>query len=372
MTFLRNKRNKFILLGLITIVPIIVIGSVTIFSEKPPIEKLNACQKAIAEARKEEAIIYSPNELRQAERLWQEAMKIWEKNNEKSKILRKFDGISKLADRSIGLAEQSKKTAITKKRELHSELKKELKNLREIADYIEKATSKLPLNHGIRNKLTPAKLKLEECESAYNRNDLLSAKKSLDNAKNNIEKLKKQTTEILDSYFNSYPLWVKTDEEMRQLSKNGNSISVIIDKFSKKCIVYKSGKKHKEFDVELGMNWLGGKKHRGDKATPEGKYSIVSKKTGSKTIYHKALLINFPNEVDKRNFAREKEKGNIPRGYSIGGSIEVHGGGGKGIDWTEGCVALHNKDMDQLYSLCSVGTPIAIVGSLVPLDEIFE
>jgi murein L,D-transpeptidase YafK len=159
---------------------------------------------------------------------------------------------------------------------------------------------------------------------------------------------------------------------MRRLSKNGNSTSIVVDKFSKKCIVYKSGKKYKEFEVELGMNWLGDKKHRGDKATPEGKYSIVAKKSGNKTIYHKALLINFPNEEDKRQFASEKAKGNIPRSYNIGGSIEVHGGGGKGIDWTEGCVALHNKDMDQLYSLCSVGTPIAIVGSLVPLDEIFE
>lgn len=371
MTFLRNKKVKFLLVLIILVIPIILIGS-AIFSEKPPVEKLNACQKAIAEARKEEANIYSPSELHQAEKLWQEAMKIWEKNNEKSKILRQFDGVSKLADRSIGLAEQSKKTAIATKKEIHAVLKKELKNLREIANYIEKATTKLPLNHGIRNKLTPAKLKLEECESAYNRNDLLSAKKSLENAKNSIEKLKSQTTEILDDYFSSYSLWVKTDEEMRQLSKNGNLTSIVVDKFSKKCIVYKSGKKHKEFEVELGMNWLGGKKHRGDKATPEGKYSIVAKKTGNKTIYHKALLINFPNEEDKRNFAREKAKGNIPRGYNIGGSIEIHGGGGKGIDWTEGCVALHNKDMDQLYSLCSVGTPIAIVGSLVPLSDIFD
>lgn len=372
MTFLRNKRNKFLLLGFITIVPIIVIGSVTLFSEKPPIEKLTNCQKAIAEARKEEANIYSPNDLRQAEKLWQEAMKAWEKNNKKSKIWRDFNGVNKLANRSLELAVQAKETSIETRKKLSTEIKQNLKDLKEKAEYIERATNKLPLNHGIRNKLTPAKLKLEECESAFNRNDLLAAKKSFDNAKNSINKLNKQTSEILENYFSSYPSWVKTDEEMRQWSKTNNSVSLVVDKFSRICKVYRSGKKIKEFEVELGVNWLGDKRHRGDRATPEGKYKIVAKKSGNKTIYHKALLINFPNEEDKKQFASEKSKGNIPKSYNIGGSIEIHGGGGKGIDWTEGCVALVNRDMDHLYSLCEVGTPIAIVGSLTPLNELLQ
>ncbi|MDD2279628.1 MAG: L,D-transpeptidase, partial [Bacteroidales bacterium] len=64
--------------------------------------------------------------------------------------------------------------------------------------------------------------------------------------------------------------------------------------------------------------------------------------------------------------------GIIPRNSRIGGSIAIHGGGGRGIDWTEGCVALENNDMDKLFLLCSVGSPVAIVGSLVSLDKIFE
>jgi hypothetical protein len=372
MAFLQNKRNKISLLVIITLLPIIVIGSVTIFSEKPPIEKLTNCQKAIAEARKEEAYIYSPNDLRQAEKLWQEAMKAWEKNNKKSKILRDFNGVNKLANRSYELAVKAKETSIETRRKLSTEIKQDLNNLKEKANYIERATNKLPLNHGIRNKLTPAKLKLEECESAFNRNDLLAAKKSFDNAKNSIDKLKKQTSEILENYFSSFQDWIKADEEMKQWSKTNNSVSLVVDKFSRICKVYRSGKKIKEFEVELGVNWLGDKRHRGDRATPEGKYKIIAKKSGNKTIYHKALLINFPNEEDKKKFASEKANGNIPQSYNIGGSIEIHGGGGKGIDWTEGCVALENRDMDQLFSLCEVGTPIAIVGSLIPLKDLLQ
>jgi murein L,D-transpeptidase YafK len=159
---------------------------------------------------------------------------------------------------------------------------------------------------------------------------------------------------------------------MKQWSKTHSSVSLVVDKFSRKCIVYKSGKIIREFDVELGINWLGDKVQKGDRATPEGKYTITVKKSGRNTIYYKALLINFPNAEDKRRFNHQKSAGNISRNALIGGSIEIHGGGGKGIDWTDGCVALTNKDMDNLYALCSVGTPVAIVGSLTPLDKLLN
>lgn len=111
---------------------------------------------------------------------------------------------------------------------------------------------------------------------------------------------------------------------------------------------------------------------RGDKATPEGRYSVTVKKSGRNTIYYKALLINFPNKQDLKRFNALKASGKLPRNANIGGLIEIHGGGGKGIDWTDGCVALDNRDMDIVYSLCSVGTQIAIVGSLSPLEKILD
>lgn len=215
-------------------------------------------------------------------------------------------------------------------------------------------------------------MKLNELESAYEREDLLSAKKTIETIKTNIEALKKQTTNLLNEYFESYPRWVRLDQEMKQWSKNTGGVSLVVDKFSKRCIVYKAGKVLREYEVELGLNWLGDKIQRGDKATPEGKYSITAKKSGSKTIYHKALLINFPNEEDKRRFNEMKSRGMLSRNAHIGGLIEIHGGGGKGIDWTDGCVALENRDMDSLFAICSVGTPVAIVGSLTPMDKIFN
>ena len=55
--------------------------------------------------------------------------------------------------------------------------------------------------------------------------------------------------------------------------------------------------------------------------------------------------------------------GYLPRGMPLGGLIEIHGEGGRGKDWTNGCVALVNEEMDDLFSKVDVGTPVTIVGA---------
>ena len=56
----------------------------------------------------------------------------------------------------------------------------------------------------------------------------------------------------------------------------------------------------------------------------------------------------------------------------IGGLIEIHGNGGKGIDWTEGCVALTDREMDTVFKIVRVGTPVTIIGSMVDLKDLLD
>lgn len=373
MTFLRTKKRKIIFIaGFILLLILLVLGVIQFFSQKPPASIIEASRKAISDARKEEANIYSAAELELAEKDWLEGMNEWKANNDKTSILRDYQRTIDLANRAIVNAGKARMNAIKRKGELHKEIETSLKSLMINARFIETVTGKLPVNHGIRKKFTPVKLKLDEIQAAFNRNDLISARKELTSTQKSITSLKQQATDIIRDYFSSYPEWLQHNEQMRQWSAKHRGVSLLVDKFSRRCIVYKSGKNVKEFEVELGVNWLGNKVQKGDRATPEGTYSIVAKNSGSKTKYHKALLINFPNAEDKQRFAQQKARGNISGNALLGGSIEIHGGGGKGIDWTDGCIALSNKDMDNLFSLCSVGTPIAIVGSLVPLEKVFE
>jgi murein L,D-transpeptidase YafK len=173
----------------------------------------------------------------------------------------------------------------------------------------------------------------------------------------------------LSDYFSSLSKWRRWAEETLAWSRNNNATVIIVDKFAHKCYVYHDGKLKKEFDAELGPNWIGTKQYRGDKATPEGKYHITKKKQRRETKYYKALLINYPNDEDKARYAANVKNGSIPR-RGAGNLIEIHGDGGKGINWTEGCVALTNGEMDKIFEMVSVGTPVTIVGSLRSLQEI--
>ncbi|PIP70350.1 MAG: hypothetical protein COZ31_09250 [Nitrospirae bacterium CG_4_10_14_3_um_filter_44_29] len=78
--------------------------------------------------------------------------------------------------------------------------------------------------------------------------------------------------------------------------------------------------------------------------------------------YHKALLINYPNEEDRKIFNDAKRKGLIPSRAGIGGLIEIHGGGKDGM--TYGCVAMENKHIEELYNIIKAGTPVTIVGTM--------
>ncbi len=148
------------------------------------------------------------------------------------------------------------------------------------------------------------------------------------------------------------------------LNSSFKVITILVVKDERLLYLLKSGRVFKTYSVEFGKNPLEKKLKSGDLATPEGKYKITIKKGFGKTKYYLALLLNYPNEEDKRRFEEAKRKGIIPPNVNIGGLIEIHGDGGLGIDWTEGCVALENEDMKELYNIVSINTPVYIIGSL--------
>jgi murein L,D-transpeptidase YafK len=115
----------------------------------------------------------------------------------------------------------------------------------------------------------------------------------------------------------------------------------------------------KTYHVALGRGSAGAKQTVGDNRTPEGKYIIDEKKASSK--FHKALHISYPNADDR---ARALKLGKSP-----GGDIEIHGlpatfawlgTAQRTLDWTSGCIALSNDEIDELWKMVPVGTPVKI------------
>lgn len=154
--------------------------------------------------------------------------------------------------------------------------------------------------------------------------------------------------------------WVEaTISESRKRGRR----ALVADKRQRRLDVYEHGRLVASFTMELGANGLSPKRHSGDRATPEGRYKVVQIKNTGQTKYYKALLIDYPNGEDLQRYWGLRREGAIPRGVGPGNLIEIHGEGGRGKDWTDGCIALTNPDMDKLFRMVEVDMPVTIVGS---------
>lgn len=155
-------------------------------------------------------------------------------------------------------------------------------------------------------------------------------------------------------------------ETLEESRRSGRSV-LIVDKLARRLEVYSAARLREVFQAELGSRGLARKLHSGDRATPEGRYRVTAVKSAPATKYYKALLLDYPNSEDRRRYSAAKSRGEVPPAAGIGGLIEIHGHGGRGHDWTDGCVALTDDDMDRLFRHVRVGTPVTIVGT-VPRD----
>ena len=119
------------------------------------------------------------------------------------------------------------------------------------------------------------------------------------------------------------------------------------------------GKVLKTYKIALGGNPIGPKERQGDNKTPEGTYVIDSRKRDSR--YHLSLHISYPNEKDKK---RAKQLGVSP-----GGDIMIHGIKNgfswvgdlhTEIDWTKGCIAVTDEEIEEIARLAPIGTIVEI------------
>ncbi|MEJ5165908.1 MAG: L,D-transpeptidase, partial [Thermoanaerobaculia bacterium] len=242
-----------------------------------------------------------------------------------------------------------------------------LKEFEEISDLnskIKETLNRIPLGSDIYVNFLKSYTYLKESENLYKIGKLEKAKTKLASAQFLNEKLFSQIKDSLKSFYSPEKIreWKNLYNEALNLSSSSSVIVVIKDERVLK--VLRNGRVFKLYSVEFGKNPLSKKTKSGDLATPEGRYKITEKKGFGRTKYYLALLLNYPNEEDKRRFEEAKRKGLIPKNSKIGGLIEIHGDGGLGIDWTQGCVALSNEDMKDLYNLSFVGMPVYIIGSV--------
>jgi murein L,D-transpeptidase YafK len=135
--------------------------------------------------------------------------------------------------------------------------------------------------------------------------------------------------------------------------------SIVVEKSQHRLSLYYRGLLMRSYLVALGQQPKGDKVRKGDNKTPEGMFRIEARNPQSR--YHRALKISYP---DAAHIARARAIGAQP-----GGDIMIHGlparqawvgAAHRDFDWTEGCIAVTNKEIEEIWSVVPVGTPIQI------------
>lgn len=145
----------------------------------------------------------------------------------------------------------------------------------------------------------------------------------------------------------------------RPLPADARADRVIVHKSARTLELLRGGTVLKSYRISLGRHPVGPKEREGDGRTPEGAYVIDSANAAS--AFHRALHISYPSGADRERAAS--------LGVNPGGLVMIHGmKNGLGwigrlhrfVDWTNGCVAVDNAEMDEIWRAVPVGTPIEL------------
>ncbi|CAM3108340.1 murein L,D-transpeptidase family protein [Shewanella loihica] len=142
-------------------------------------------------------------------------------------------------------------------------------------------------------------------------------------------------------------------------SQIGKVDLVVVNKSEASMLLMRQGKVLRRYKIALGDRPVGHKLQEGDQRTPEGRYILDYKKADS--AYYRAIHISYPNDEDKLRAAA--------LGINPGGQIMIHGQNpnssltpdeAQRLNWTDGCIAIKNEEIDELWRAVDTGTPIEI------------
>lgn len=140
---------------------------------------------------------------------------------------------------------------------------------------------------------------------------------------------------------------------------------VLIKKNAHELVVYRGDAVVKTYRVAIGPGGAGFKKREGDQVTPVGHYHVIMHQPSQ---FHLFLRLDYPNADDRTRFAKLVASGDLPKDARIGGDIGIHGSPPqlawkpihKSVDWTLGCIAVDDAEIDEIGSLVADGTPVDV------------
>lgn len=330
---------------------------------RPPILKIEQCRLSLGDACRHEAATFAPTPYAKSDSCFEALLRIWSYQNRHFFMTRNFDSVLLLATQCDSLARIAKYESQSAQDSFACRLPGLIANVERQRAYFVSRYKNIPIDLSANMQCTQSGMDLDEGKAALASGRTKIAYVKIENADKRIAAAIAAVLQELSAYFENSAAWSQWVGQTKAWSRKKNEPAIIIDKLAHSLDVYVGGKRFFSAHVELGPRWLGQKAFQGDKATPEGKYTICRKKGKDQSEYYRALVLNYPNSADRSAFRSLHKSGTLPINAAPGGLVEIHGGGGRGADWTNGCIALANCDISRLFDIATIGTPVTIVGS---------
>jgi lipoprotein-anchoring transpeptidase ErfK/SrfK len=329
-----------------------------------PVFQRNLALNALATARQAETERWAPDVLARAEASYQSATR--EQIHQASLMLpfQNFHRVAAAYDSVAAQAQAAQRLALARRAQAMAQADSAMSDATaelEIADDVARGMLLPRLAH---MRLQDAHLALEEARVLRTEQEFAVAESLAQVSLVRAEEAWRLALPVASRFTDQAQLatWRSWINDTIAWSRSQGQPAIIVYKEKNLLALYDKGREVRTCRADMGRNNLQPKIRANDTATPEGRYKITKKKDVGSSRYHRALLLDYPNAQDRERFARAKRRGELPASATIGAMIEIHGEGGKGINWTRGCVAISNSDMNDLFRRVTIGTPVVIVG----------
>jgi L,D-peptidoglycan transpeptidase YkuD (ErfK/YbiS/YcfS/YnhG family) len=331
----------------------------------PPEVARNTANRAVEDARAAQAETWASELLESAEARLHEGLTEYRDQELRFLPMRDFAVAESLLVLAANTAKQAAEEATAAKSDSREAADTVLKRAEAAVLASSALASNLNLEREERSLLNRSRLYMSRAKQRWREGDYPEAKRLAEFASTWAGDLGERCSQRAARYTQAHLIrdWRRMAQETIDWSRRTGKAAIVVTKATHRLVLYRGGVAKLSYPCDIGYNNVEDKLLSGDGATPEGRYTISQKKGRGQSKYYKAFLLDYPNSEDRMNFQAAKRKGLLPRGATPGGLIEIHGDGGRGKDWTKGCVAVTNDQMDALFKHVDVGTPVTIVGS---------
>ncbi len=341
-------------------------AALTIGCGEPPQLEIGAARRALARAAEAEGVLRAPVPCSAAQAALAQAEAEIRLQDKRSSWSRDYDEAEALAMQALQAGQSCvahARAALVLRRDRSAQA------LADLESSIARATSlarHVPAGEGMNSAILRADISLGEGRSSFEGGQFERAEDAAARGRDQVREAVAGIDRFIDA-FQSSPrraTWRRWIVETLRDARRDHRAVILIDKLRREMLLLRGDDEIATYAVDLGLGGIDGKLRAGDASTPEGRYRVTEERGIGQTRYYRALMLNYPNGEDLARFRARQHSGEMPRNGRIGSNIEIHGAGGRDQDWTQGCVALSNDDMDDLVQRVEVGTPVTIVGTI--------